>query len=61
MFRNVELVGEKGRSRGKKTKLCKLCVNYHIKLLGLESEWGVFKDMGRDLILDKQLTLVNLS
>ena len=33
------------------------CVKNYIKLLGLQTEWAIFRDMWRDLIWDKCLTL----
>ena len=33
------------------------CVKDDLKLLGLHSEWAIFRDMWRDLIWGKRLTL----
>ena len=42
-----------GRSR----KTWEQCVRDDMKLLGLHPEWAVFRDMWRDLIWGKRLTL----
>ena len=33
------------------------CLMDDIKLLGLQPEWAIFRDMRKDFILDKRLTL----
>ena len=47
--------GARGRGRSRKT--WEQCVRDDMKLLGLHSEWAIFKDMWRDLIWGKHLTL----
>ena len=38
-------------------RLWEQCVRDDMKLLGLHPEWAIFKDMWRDLIWGKRLTL----
>ena len=45
--------GDRGRSR----KTWEQCVRDDMKLLGLHPEWAIFRDMWRDLIWGKRLTL----
>ena len=49
------LVVEGGRRRSR--KIWERCVRDDMRLLGLHPEWAVFKDMWRDLIWGKCLTL----
>ena len=53
--RRLMVEGAKGRGRIKKT--WEQCVRDDMKLLGLHSEWCIFRDMWRDLIWGKRLTL----
>ena len=45
------------RGRGRSRKTWEQCVRDDMKLLGLHSEWAIFRDMWRDLIWGKHLTL----
>ena len=45
------------RGRGRSRKTWEQCVRDDMKLLGLHSEWAIFRDMWRDLIWGKRLTL----
>ena len=47
----------RGEGSGRRRKLWEQCVKDDMKLLGLHSEWAIFKDMWRDLIWGKRLTL----
>ena len=47
--RNVEVVGEKSRGRGRKT--WRECVKDDMEELGLHSEWAVYRDMWRGFII----------
>ena len=49
--------GARGRGRSRKTWEQCQCMRDDMKLLGLHSEWVIFKDMWRDLIWGKRLTL----
>ena len=49
------MVGTRGRGRSRRT--WEQCVRDDMKLLGLHHEWAVFRDMWRDLIWGKRLTL----
>ena len=51
------LVVEGMRGRGRSRKTWEQCVRDDMKLLGLHPEWAVFRDMWRDLIWGKRLTL----
>ena len=51
------LVVEGARGRGRSRKTWEQCVRDDMKLLGLHPEWAIFKDMWRDLIWGKRLTL----
>ena len=51
------LVVEGTRGRGRSRKTWEQCVRDDMKLLGLHPEWAVFRDMWRDLIWSKRLTL----
>ena len=51
------LVVEGTRGRGRSRKTWEQCVRDDMKLLGLHSEWAIFRDMWRDLIWGKRLTL----
>ena len=51
------LVVEGTRGRGRSRKTWEQCVRDDMKLLGLHPEWAVFRDMWRDLIWGKRLTL----
>ena len=51
------LVVEGTRGRGRCRKTWEQCVRDDMKLLGLHPEWAVFRDMWRDLIWGKRLTL----
>ena len=44
-----------GRDGNRKT--WEQCVKDDMKLLGLHSEWAIYRDMWRDLIWGKRLTL----
>ena len=55
MVRSLVVEGARGRGRSKKA--WEQCVRDDMKLLGLHSEWAVFRDMWRDLIWGKRLTL----
>ena len=48
---------EGARGRGRSRKTWEQCVWDEMKLLGLHSEWAIFRDMWRDLIWGKRLTL----
>ena len=50
-------VVEGTRGRGRSRKTWEQCVRDDMKLLGLHPEWAVFRDMWRDLIWGKRLTL----
>ena len=52
----IGLVVEGARGRGRSRKTWEQCVRDDMKLLGLNSEWAIFKDMWRDLIRGKRLT-----
>ena len=53
----LQRVGGGGaRGRGRSRKTWEQCVRDDMKLLGLHSEWAIFKDMWRDLIWGKCLT-----
>ena len=43
--------------RGRSRKTWKQYAKDYMKLLRLHSEWAIFRDMWRDLILGKRLTL----
>ena len=49
------MAGMKCMDRGRKT--WEECVKNDMKLLGLQPEWVIFRDMWRDLIWGKRLTL----
>ena len=51
------LVVEGTRGRGRSRKTWEQCVRDDMKLLGLNPEWAIFRDMWRDLIWGKRLTL----
>ena len=51
------LVVEGTRGRGRSRKTWEQCVEDDMKMLGLHPEWAVFRDMWRDLIWGKRLTL----
>ena len=51
------LVVEGTRGRGRSRKTWEQCVRDDMKLLDLPPEWAVFRDMWRDLIWGKRLTL----
>ena len=51
------LVVEGARGQGGSRKTWEQCVKDDMKLLGLHSEWAVFRDVWRDLIWGKRLTL----
>ena len=51
------MVVEGTRGRGRSRKTWEQCVRDDMKLLGLHPEWAVFRDMWRDLIWGKRLTL----
>ena len=51
------LVVEGTRGRGRSGKTWEQCVRDDMKLLGLHPEWAIFRDMWRDLIWGKRLTL----
>ena len=51
------LVVEGARGRGRSRKTWEQCVRDDMKLLGLHPEWDIFRDMWRDLIWGKRLTL----
>ena len=51
------LVVEGARGRGRSRKTWEQCVRDDMKLLGLHPEWAIFRDMWRDLIWGKRLTL----
>ena len=51
------LVVEGTRGRGRSRKTWEQCVRDDMKLLGLHPEWAIFRDMWRDLIWGKRLTL----
>ena len=53
------LVVEGTRGRGRSRKTWEQCVRDDMKLLGLHPEWAVFRDMWRDLIWGKRLTLAH--
>ena len=53
--RRLVVEGMKGRGRSRKT--WEQCVRDDMKLLGLHPEWAIFRDMWRDLIWGKRLTL----
>ena len=44
---------EGARGRGRSRKTWEQCVRDDMKLLGLHSEWAIFRDMWRDLIWGK--------
>ena len=52
---SMPVEGTRGRGRSRKT--WEQCVRDDIELLGLHPEWAVFRDMWRDLIWGKRLTL----
>ena len=45
------------RGRGRSRKTWEQCVGDDMKLLGLHSEWAIFRDVWRDLIWGEHLTL----
>ena len=45
------------RGRGRSRKTWEQCMRDDMKLLGLHFEWAIFRDMWRDLIWGKRLTL----
>ena len=47
----------RGEGQGRSRKMWEQCVRDDMKLLGLHSEWAIFKDMWRDLNWGKRLTL----
>ena len=49
------IAGARGRGRSRKT--WELCMRDDMKLLGLPSEWAIFKDVWRDSIWGKRVTL----
>ena len=51
------MVVEGARGQGRSRKAWEQCVKDDMKLLGLHSEWAIFKDMWRDLTWGKRLTL----
>ena len=51
------LVVEGARGQGRSRKTWEQCVEDDMKLLGLHSEWAIFRDVWRDLIWGKRLTL----
>ena len=51
------LVVEGARGRGRSRKTWEQCVRDDMRLPGLHPEWAVFRDMWRDLIWGKRLTL----
>ena len=51
------LVVEGARGQGRSRKTWEQCVKDDMKLLGLHSEWAIFRDVWRDLIWGKRLTL----
>ena len=51
------LVVEGATGQGRSRKMWEQCVRDDMKLLGLHSEWAIFRDMWRDLIWGKRLTL----
>ena len=53
--RRLVVEGARGQSRSRKT--WEQCVKDDMKLLGLHSEWAIFRDVWRDLIWGKRLTL----
>ena len=53
----IGLVVEGARGRGRIRKTWEQCVRDNMRLLGLHPEWAIFKDMWRDLIWGKRLTL----
>ena len=46
--RNVEVAGVRCRVKNRKT--WRECVNDDMKVLGLQPEWAIFRDMWRDFI-----------
>ena len=48
---------EGARGRGRSCKTWEQYVRDDMKLLGLHSEWAIFRDMWRGLIWGKHLTL----
>ena len=55
IHRGLVVKGTRGRGWSRKT--WEQCVRDDMKLLGLHPEWAVFRDMWRDLIWGKRLTL----
>ena len=53
--RRLVVEGARGQGGGRKTR--ERCVKDDMELLGLHSEWAIFRDVWRDLIWDKHLTL----
>ena len=51
------LVVEGTRGRGRIRKTWEQCIRDDMELLGFHPEWAVFRDMCRDLIWGKRLTL----
>ena len=51
------LVVEGARGQGRSRKTWEQCVKDDMELLGLHSEWAIFRDVWRDLIWGKHLTL----
>ena len=48
---------EGARGQGGSRKTWERCVKDDMELLGLHSEWAIFRDVWRDLIWGKRLTL----
>ena len=48
---------EGARGQGGSRKTWERCVKDDMKQLGLHSEWAIFRDVWRDLIWGKHLTL----
>ena len=53
--RRLVVEGARGQGRGRKT--WEQCVKDDMELLGLHSEWAIFRDVWRELIWGKRLTL----
>ena len=51
------VVVERARGRDRSRKMWEQCVKDDMRLLDLHCEWAIFKDMWRDLIWGKRLTL----
>ena len=54
-WRRLVVEGARGQGGGRKT--WERCVKDDMELLGLHSEWAIFRDVWRDLIWGKRLTL----